>query len=72
MSLLQLREGSKSYPEQQIFQNVSLQIQKQDRIGLIGANGMGKSTLVKIFTGDKVLYEKEVLSSNHLGIGHLE
>ena len=72
MSLLQLREGSKSYPEQQIFQNVSLQIQKQDRIGLIGANGMGKSTLVKIFTGDKVLDEGEVLSSNDLEIGYLE
>ncbi|MBM7557086.1 ABC-F family ATP-binding cassette domain-containing protein [Halanaerobacter jeridensis] len=72
MSLLQLREGSKSYPEQQIFQNISLQIQKQDRIGLIGANGMGKSTLIKIFTGDKYLDEGEVLCSNDLEIGYLE
>ena len=72
MSLLQLRNASKSYPEQQIFQNISLQIQPQDRIGLIGANGMGKSTLIKIFTGDKFLDEGEVLSSNDLEIGYLE
>ena len=72
MSLLQLREGSKAYPEQQIFKNISLQIQKQDRIGLIGANGMGKSTLVKMFTGDEVLDQGEVIVSNDLDIGYLQ
>ena len=72
MSLLQLNGGSKSYPEQQIFKDISLQIQKQDRIGLIGANGMGKSTLLKIFTGDKVLDEGKLVSSKDLEIGYLE
>ncbi|MFO7819152.1 MAG: ATP-binding cassette domain-containing protein, partial [Halanaerobacter sp.] len=72
MSLLQLREGSKSYPEAKIFQNISLQIQKQDRIGLIGANGMGKTTLIKIFTGDKFLDEGELTFSSDLEIGYLD
>lgn len=72
MSLLQLREGSKSYPEAKIFQDISLQIQKQDRIGLIGANGMGKTTLIKIFTGDKFLDEGELIFSSDLEIGYLD
>ncbi|GAB6138230.1 ABC-F family ATP-binding cassette domain-containing protein [Halanaerobaculum tunisiense] len=71
MSFLQLREGSKRYPEQIIFQNISLQIQKQDRIGLIGANGTGKSTLLRILAGKEYLDQGEMITSNHLEIGYL-
>ncbi|AGB40425.1 ATPase component of ABC transporters with duplicated ATPase domain [Halobacteroides halobius DSM 5150] len=71
MSLLQLRKGSKRYPEQIIFQDISLQIQKQDRVGLIGANGTGKSTLVKILRGQEYLDKGEILTSNDLEMGYL-
>lgn len=42
---------SKSYTERMLFQNVSLGINEGDRIGVIGINGTGKSTLLKIIAG---------------------
>jgi ABC transport system ATP-binding/permease protein len=39
---------SKSYGEQPLFSNISLQVFDKDRLGLIGPNGAGKSTLLKI------------------------
>jgi ATP-binding cassette subfamily F protein 3 len=71
MALLQLREASKEYPEQVIFHNISLQIQKKDRVGLIGVNGTGKSTLIKILIGNEFLDKGEILKSNDLEIGYL-
>ncbi len=43
----------KNYAERVIFQNVSFDIQKEDRIAIIGANGSGKSTLIKVLTGQE-------------------
>ncbi|MGM0472274.1 MAG: ATP-binding cassette domain-containing protein [Bacillota bacterium] len=72
MSLLQLREASKVYPEQTIFSNISLQIQKRDRVGLIGANGTGKSTLFRVLSEREYLDSGELMTSNDLEIGYLE
>ena len=72
MALLQMRKGTKVYPEKVIFRNASLQVQKQDRIGLIGDNGMGKSTLLQILTGEKHLDEGEFVRANQLEIGTLD
>lgn len=44
------KPGQKSYKS--ILKNVDLSIQRGDRIGLIGANGTGKTTLLKILLGD--------------------
>jgi len=71
MGLLQLKEGSKYYPEKVIFEDISIQIEKNDRIGLIGVNGTGKSTLIKILAGLEHLDEGEILTSNDLEIGYL-
>ncbi|SJZ30504.1 ABC-F family ATP-binding cassette domain-containing protein [Selenihalanaerobacter shriftii] len=71
MALLQLRNATKVYPEEEIFRNISLQIQKDDKIGLIGKNGTGKSTLIKIFSDREYLDDGEILTSNDLEIGYL-
>ncbi|MBM7624604.1 ATP-binding cassette domain-containing protein [Sporohalobacter salinus] len=71
MSLLQLRKATKIYPEQVIFKDISLQIQADDCIGLIGDNGTGKSTLIKILREEEYLDDGEMLTSNNLDIGHL-
>ncbi|OME88269.1 ABC transporter [Paenibacillus sp. FSL A5-0031] len=44
---------SKNYAERVIFQDVSFDIQKEDRIAIIGSNGSGKSTLIKVLTGQE-------------------
>ena len=43
---------SKSFGERPIIRDFSLRIQRGDRIGLVGANGVGKTTLLKLLTGE--------------------
>ena len=38
-------------PQGHLFQNVGLQINRGDKVGLVGKNGAGKSTLLKILSG---------------------
>ncbi|HZJ82898.1 MAG TPA: ATP-binding cassette domain-containing protein, partial [Clostridia bacterium] len=42
---------SKGYDGKTIFENIAGQINNGDKIGLVGANGIGKTTLVKVLTG---------------------
>ena len=51
MNLLTIENMSKSYTERMLFDQVSLGINEGDRIGVIGINGTGKSTLLKIIAG---------------------
>ncbi len=51
MNLLTIENMSKSYTERMLFEQVSLGINEGDRIGVIGINGTGKSTLLKIIAG---------------------
>ncbi|WCN39639.1 ABC-F family ATP-binding cassette domain-containing protein [Aneurinibacillus uraniidurans] len=51
MNLLSIENISKSYGIKTLFENVSLGIQEGERIGLIGVNGTGKSTLLKVIAG---------------------
>ncbi len=48
---LSLRDVSKAYGVNPLFTSLSLSIARDERIGLIGANGTGKSTLLKILAG---------------------
>ena len=43
---------SKSFGERRIIRDFSLRIQRGDRIGVVGANGTGKTTLLKLLTGE--------------------
>ena len=51
MNLLIIDNMSKSYTERMLFYNASLGINEGDKIGVIGINGTGKSTLLKIIAG---------------------
>jgi ATP-binding cassette subfamily F protein 3 len=50
-SVLDLRGVSKSYDEKRVFDRVDLLIERGDRIALIGPNGVGKSTLMRVLSG---------------------
>ncbi|WP_129598894.1 ABC-F family ATP-binding cassette domain-containing protein [Anaerophilus nitritogenes] len=54
MNILSLENISKSYGEKILFENISFSIGDTDKIGLIGVNGTGKSSLLKIIAGDDV------------------
>lgn len=51
MNLLTIEKVSKSYTDKVLFNEVSLGIHEGDKIGVIGINGTGKSTLLKIIAG---------------------
>lgn len=51
MNLLTMENISKSYTDRMLLINESLGINDYDRIGIIGINGTGKSTLLKIIAG---------------------
>ena len=51
MNLISLENISKNYSEKTLLNNISLGINEGEKIGLIGVNGTGKSTLLKIIAG---------------------
>ena len=51
MNLLSAENLAKSYGERVLFEQVSLHINEGDKIGLIGVNGTGKSTFLRVLTG---------------------
>src|SRR5882757_1852931 len=50
--MLTVSQLSKSFGGRMLFENVSLQVNRGDRIGLVGPNGTGKSTLFSLLLGD--------------------
>ena len=62
---------SKSYGGRSLFENASLQINRGDRIGLIGANGAGKSTLFSLILKEASPDEGTVALERNVSIGFL-
>ena len=51
MSLITIENLTKSYTERLLFDDTAFSIQESEKVGLIGINGTGKSTLLKIVAG---------------------
>jgi ATP-binding cassette subfamily F protein uup len=49
--VIEAKEISKAFGERPIVRNLSTRILRRDRLGIIGANGTGKTTLIKLLTG---------------------
>ena len=70
--LITLQKVGKSFGAERILEGVTATVDRQDRIGIIGENGTGKTTLVRIITGSLVPDEGEVTYSHNLTWGYLE
>ncbi len=51
MALLSINQASAAFGDKTIFSNITLSVNKKDKIGIIGANGTGKTTLLSLFKG---------------------
>lgn len=69
--MITLRQVSKSFGNQALFENVSLQINARDRYALVGPNGAGKSTLFKLIMGEEAPDEGEVSLKEGVSFGYL-
>ncbi|WP_369425893.1 ribosomal protection-like ABC-F family protein [Cytobacillus pseudoceanisediminis] len=66
-----MKEVSKSFGSKHLFQNVSIHIQFRDRTAIVGDNGTGKSTLVKMILGELEPDAGEIRRGSNLKVGYL-
>ncbi|MBQ7266698.1 MAG: ABC-F family ATP-binding cassette domain-containing protein [Firmicutes bacterium] len=71
MNYISLEGLSKYYGEKTIFENITFGIDEGDKIGVIGVNGTGKSTLLKVIAGVEEQDEGTVTKMRDLEIGYL-
>lgn len=71
MNLLSIEHLSKSYSRRQLFDDTSFFLQEGEKVGIIGINGTGKSTLLKIMAGLEETDEGTVTKANHAVIAYL-
>lgn len=71
MNLLTIDKVTKGYTDKVLFKEISLGIQEGDKIGVIGVNGTGKSTLLKIIAGIEEADEGEVTTGRNIKVEYL-
>ncbi len=71
MNLLTAEHITHSYTERLLFDDVSFSLNEGEKVGIIGVNGTGKSTLLKIISGIVIPDEGTVVKGNHLTICYL-
>ncbi len=69
--LLHLENVGLTFGDRRMFQGVTLTVNKGDRIGLVGPNGVGKTTLLNCICGDLVPDEGEVTRTRGVSLGYL-
>lgn len=72
MSLLNVENLSHGFGDRAIFENVSFRLLKGEHIGLVGANGEGKSTFMNIITGKLMPDEGTIEWAKNIRVGYLD
>lgn len=71
MILLTAEKIKKSYTEKPLLENIDISINEGEKIGLIGVNGTGKSTLLKILAGVEEAEGGNIIRAQNLTMGYL-
>ena len=71
MNLLTLEHVTKSFTDRILLNDVAFGINENEKIGVVGVNGMGKSTLLKIVAGIESFEEGKMSMGNHVKICYL-
>ena len=72
MSILTVEHLSHGFGDRTIFNDVSFRLLKGEHIGLVGANGEGKSTFMNIITGKLMPDEGKIEWAKHVRVGYLD
>ncbi len=70
-SMLTLTAVSKAFGERVLFDEVKLQVNREDRLGLVGPNGVGKTTLFSLILGEASPDSGKVLLERNVSLGYL-
>lgn len=70
--LLQIKSAEFKYGGTTIFDDVNLDVNEGDSIGIVGANGAGKSTLLNCIAGEQQLFCGEIFRKNGMTMGYLK
>lgn len=71
MNILNIEHISKIYGEKVIFEDASFGVQEGDKVGIIGINGTGKSTLLKMLAGEEVPETGQIIMQNTVRLAYL-
>lgn len=71
MNLLNIEKITKVFAERKIFDNASFFLQEGEKVGVIGINGTGKTTLLKMLAGMEEPDEGTITTANHVVIRYL-
>ena len=71
MNIINVENITKVYTERELFSKASFYVQEREKIGIVGINGTGKSTLLKIAAGLEESDEGSVIRANHVVINFL-
>lgn len=71
LNIIGVENITKSYTERKLFDKASFYLQEGEKVGVIGINGTGKSTLLKILAGLEEPEEGNVTKANHIVVRYL-
>lgn len=71
MALIQFNGVYKNFLDEEILKDISFSIENKDKIGLIGLNGAGKSTIIKIMLGLENVSSGNVFVDKNAHIGYI-
>lgn len=71
MNIVNIEHISKIYGNKMIFEDASFGIQEGDKIGIVGINGTGKTTLLRMVSGDEAPDDGQIIRQNGLKIAYL-
>ena len=71
MALITLKGGKKYFGEECLFESLDFHIDEGERVGLVGVNGAGKTSLFKVLTGEMSLDSGSLFIAPTLKMGYM-
>ena len=71
MNLINIENLTKSFTDRKLFNGASFSLQEGEKVGVIGINGTGKTTLLRMIMGQEETDEGTVTIANHVVLRYL-